>query len=287
MNISKTVSTVTNKFLGTIENIKNADSKRNLKIKDIILIPEFKMLLQMDSSVVESMTESMKTEGFKPGHEIHIWIRNGQYVLIDGHTRLKVWSSLGNTTIPCIIHHFENQEEARNFALAEQKNRRNMSQDALLQAIAAYDFTKGKGNTSGEKGKASEIIGKKLGVSAKTVEKARVVLREATDEQKEAISKNELSINKVYEQIRKSPAEPVSSSADSKIQISAASKKVSKPTSKETAFLQGIHYAITRFHAGATIADLVTESSDGCNVSVMMASLNGIDFSKLLNSSNV
>lgn len=285
MNISKTVSTVTNKVLGTIGNIKNADTKRNLKIKDIVLIPEFKMLLQMDDSVVESMTESMKTEGFKPGHEIHIWNRNGEYVLIDGHTRLKVWSSLGNTSIPCIIHHFENLEEARTFALAEQKNRRNMSQEALLQAIAAYDFTKGKGNASGEKGKASEIIGKKLGVSAKTVEKARVVLREATEEQKEAISKNELSINKVYDQIRKTPAN--STSANSKESIPETPKKTPKPTAKETAFIDGIHYAITRFHAGASLAEIIAESSAGCDVSAMMATLNGVDINQLLSSSNV
>lgn len=47
-----------------------------------------------------------------------------------------------------------------------------------------------------------EIIAKQIGVSTKTVEKTRVVLKEATPEQLEAIKKDELSMNQVFNQIR-------------------------------------------------------------------------------------
>jgi hypothetical protein len=203
-----TFNTITNSIKSKIENIQKADQKKNLKIKDITLIPEFEKLLAMDDSVVNAMTESMKTEGFKPGHELHIWAHDGKHILIDGHTRRHCAIKAGLTSVPCIIHHFDTLEEAKKFAIREQTDRRNLSGEALLQAVANFNFEKGKGNSGDEKGKASEIIGKQLGVSSKTVEKARVVLKEATEEQKEAIRKEELSVNQVYNQIRgKSSAE--------------------------------------------------------------------------------
>ena len=56
-----TFNTITNSIKNKIENIQKADQKKNLKIKDITLIPEFEKLLAMDDSVVNAMTESMKS----------------------------------------------------------------------------------------------------------------------------------------------------------------------------------------------------------------------------------
>ena len=179
-----TFNTLTNSIKNKIENIQKADQKKNLKIKGITLIPGFEKLLAMDDSVVNAMTESMKTEGFKLGHELHIWAHDGKFILIDGHTRRHCAIKAGLTSVPCIIHHFDTLEEAKKFAIREQSDRRNLSGEALLQAVANFNFEKGKGNAGDEKGKASEIIGKQLGVSSKTVEKARFVLKEASEEQK-------------------------------------------------------------------------------------------------------
>ena len=78
------------------------------------------------------------------------------------------------------------------FAIKEQVNRRNLSGQALLDAVENFNF---------EKVKASEIIAKQIGVSVKTVEKTRLVLKEGTPEQIEAIKKDELSMNQVFNQI--------------------------------------------------------------------------------------
>lgn len=142
---------ITNSIKNKIENIQKADQKKNLKIKDITLIPEFEKLLVMDDSVVNAMTESMKTEGFKPGHELHIWAHDGKYILIDGHTRRHCAIKAGLTSVPCIIHHFDTLEEAKKFAIREQTDRRNLSGEALLQAVANFNFEKGKGNAGGER----------------------------------------------------------------------------------------------------------------------------------------
>ncbi len=250
--------------------------KKTLKIKDIVLIPEFQKLLVMEEDVLEKMKQSMKEEGFKSGHEIHIWKRGKKYILIDGHTRKTAWESLGNKTIPCIIHNFASLEEAKTFAIKEQINRRNLSGQALLDAVANFNFEKGKGHTSGEKGKASEIIAKQIGVSTKTVEKTRVVLKEATPEQLEAIKKDELSMNQVFNQIREKRKEEnsekeseVSASTETEIKAEAktekpkakqkAEKTSSKPTSKsktDEAFAKGVRYAISEIRKGISLEDL-------------------------------
>ena len=259
--------------------------KKTLKIKDIVLIPEFQKLLVMEADVLEKMRESMREEGFKPGHEIHIWKRGKEYILIDGHTRKCAWESLGNKTIPCIIHNFADIEEAKTFAIKEQINRRNLSGQALLDAVANFNFEKGKGNVVGEKGKASEIIAKQIGVSAKTVEKTRLVLKEASPEQLEAIKKDEISMNQVYKQIqdkKKPKPEPKAeekSEKDSATQVPsksepeekvdakgeeakakpAAKKSTAKANSKsktDEAFAKGVRYAIEQIKKGMTIEAL-------------------------------
>ena len=259
--------------------------KKTLKIKDIVLIPEFQKLLVMEADVLEKMRESMREEGFKPGHEIHIWKRGKEYILIDGHTRKCAWESLGNKTIPCIIHNFADIEEAKTFAIKEQINRRNLSGQALLDAVANFNFEKGKGNVVGEKGKASEIIAKQIGGSAKTVEKTRLVLKEASPEQLEAIKKDEISMNQVYKQIqdkKKPKPEPkaeeksekesvtqVPPKSDSEAKVdskgeedkakAAAKKATAKANSKsktDEAFAKGVRYAIEQIKKGMTIEAL-------------------------------
>ncbi len=264
-----TFNTITNSIKNKIENIQKADQKKNLKIKDITLIPEFEKLLAMDDSVISAMTDSMKKEGFKPGHELHVWFHNGKYILIDGHTRRHCAIKAGLTSVPCIIHHFETMEEAKSFAIREQTDRRNLSGEALLQAIATFNFEKGKGNAGDEKGKASEIIGKQLGVSSKTVEKARVVLKEATEEQKEAIRKEELSVNQVYNQIRgKSSTERTESNQQ-------------KLSAKEKAFIDGIRYAISQINSGIGLKELYHQTMDDFDYSKKIVSLKSVDFEKL------
>ena len=259
--------------------------KKILKIKDIVLIPEFQKLLVMEEDVLEKMKKSMQEEGFKSGHEIHIWKRGKEYILIDGHTRKTAWESLGNKTIPCIIHNFASLEEAKTFAIKEQINRRNLSGQALLDAVANFNFEKGKGNVVCEKGKASEIIAKQIGVSAKTVEKTRLVLKEASPEQLEAIKKDEISMNQVYKQIqdkKKPKQEPKSEEKADKETVSPAAPKpeseaeteakaeevkakpaVKKSTAKsvsktktDEAFSKGVRYAISEIRKGISLEDL-------------------------------
>ena len=267
-----TFNNITKSIKNKINNFQKSGQNKTLKIKDIALIPEFEKMLAMDESVVSAMTESMKSEGFKSGHELHVWLHDGKYILIDGHTRRYCAMKAGMSSVPCIIHHFDSLEEAKKFAIREQTDRRNLSGEALLQAVANFNFEKGKGNAGEEKGKASEIIGKQLGVSSKTVEKARVVLKEATEEQKEAIRKDELSVNQVYNQIR------------AKATVEKPESELPKLSAKEKAFIDGIRYAIAQINSGVSRKELYHQATDGFDYVKMTAILKDTDFDKLFES---
>ncbi len=259
----------TNTIKNKINNLQKADQKKTLKISDIVLIPEFEKMLPMDESVLNAMRDSMRLEDYKPGHEIHVWLHEGKYILIDGHTRKFVWESLGNKTIPCIVHHFETLEQARIFAVSEQKNRRNLNSETLLRLVSSMDFSKGKGNSGDIKGKTSEIIGQKLGVSSKTIEKARIVLREASEEQRQAIKMHELSLNQVYNQIRaKNPTKTPDTEQP-------------KLSAKEKSFIDGIRYAISQINSGTELKDLYHQTTESFDYSKMTAILKDIDFTTL------
>lgn len=141
-----------------IGNNHKADQKKILKIKDIELIPEFEKLLTMDESVVSAMTYSMKTEGFKPGHELHIWAHDRKYILIDGHTRRHCAIKAGITSLPCIIHYFDSLEEAKKFAIREQTECRNLSGESLLLAVAHFNFEREKVMLEMKKAKLVKLL---------------------------------------------------------------------------------------------------------------------------------
>ena len=62
MNIKETIKSALNTVKETTQKLAE---KRNLKIKDIVLIPEFEKMLAMEETVLSKMTESMRGEGFK------------------------------------------------------------------------------------------------------------------------------------------------------------------------------------------------------------------------------
>ena len=69
---------ILNKVLNIKEQPKDGETKI-LKIEQLSFKPEFQTMLKMDDNILASMTESMKKDGFKQGHEVHVWFHEKQY----------------------------------------------------------------------------------------------------------------------------------------------------------------------------------------------------------------
>ena len=191
---------LTNTIKNKISGFQKAEQKKTLKIKDIVLLPEFEKMLAMDESVINAMTESMKVEGFKPGHELHVWSHDGKYILIDGHTRRYCAIKAGLKEVPCIVHHFATLEEAKKYALREQTDRRNLSDQEIARL---YMQIAGEKDADGKKAKSDAEIAAELQVSPRQIAKIKEVERKASPETLEAFKDGKISLNMAYNETKK------------------------------------------------------------------------------------
>ena len=259
-----------NTIKNKINNLQKADQKKTLKISDIKLIPEFEKMLAMDESVVVAMTESMRTEGFKPGHELHVWFHEGKFILIDGHTRRHCAMKAGLTSVPCIIHHFETVEEAKKYAIREQTDRRNLSDQEMAKAYMALASMK---DSDGKKAKSDAEIAAELQVSPRQIAKIKEVERKASAETLEAFKSGEISLNMAYNETKKELSEQkeVSSLPEKKTE-SAATHKAKEPKQKteekfsdrsrcleQEGFRTGLLYLKKELALGKTLDDILSD----------------------------
>ena len=186
-------------------------------------------MLAMDESVVAAMTESMKNEGFKPGHELHVWLHDGKYILIDGHTRRHCAIKAELTSVPCIVHHFESFEEAKQFALREQTDRRNLSDQEIAKMYMALARMK---DADGKKAKSDAEIAAELQVSPRQIAKIKEVERKASVETLEAFKDGKISLNMAYNETKKelSAQKEETAATEKKSETVSAEKKEEEPT---------------------------------------------------------
>ena len=175
---------------------------KNISIEEIEEHPFFKELYNIDPVLLERITKSMEKDGFDASQPVHIWITTGEdeiphKYLFDGYTRVAAARAAGIKIIPYFEHKFETQDEAYMYALHLQVDRRNLSEQELIDNIEKLMGTEYVQNCIGRK---SEVIADTLGISARKVQQALSVINDATDEQKEEIASGAKSINKIYKE---------------------------------------------------------------------------------------
>lgn len=260
----------TNTIKNKINNLQKANQKKTLKIKDIVLLPEFEKMLAMDESVINAMTESMKVEGFKPGHELHVWSHDGKYILIDGHTRRYCAIKAGLISVPCVVHQFETFEEAKQFALREQTDRRNLSDQEIARIYMELAELKGP---DGKKAKSDAEIAAELQVSPRQIAKIKEVERKASAETLEAFKSGEISLNMAYNETKKELSEQKEETSLSEKKTEPATKTKAKELKQKTeekfsersrcleqeGFRTGLLYLKKELALGKTLDDILSD----------------------------
>lgn len=184
-------------------------ANNGLKLSENILVEKieehekFKNLFSIDKALLNRITVDMEKNNFDSSQPVHIWVTKGDdgkehNYLIDGYTRVAASKMAGIKMIPYFKHIFETFEEAHRYALHLQTDRRNLNGIDLLKNIQEL---MGSDYIQSLEGNKNEAIGKKLGVSEKTVERANKVNSMASDEQIERIENGEASPNQIYNEI--------------------------------------------------------------------------------------
>ena len=180
---------------------------RDLKVK-----APFKNLFPVRESVLNEIVKDIKKHGFDHTRPIVLW-QGHNFTVLDGHTRLRAAELTDTFEVPVEVKSFSTEEEALAYCIRCQRNRRNLSDQEILQCVSELDKRKDKGGDRKSQSvreksiatpvaidRSSDKTAKVLGIGRGKVEKARVVLDKAPDEIKAAVKSGEMSINKAYNQ---------------------------------------------------------------------------------------
>ena len=160
----------------------------------------FKDLFPIREDILNRIMTDMKQHGFDSGHPIVVW-SGKKLTVVDGHTRLLAAINLGIEAIPIVFREFADEKAALEYAIGSQRNRRNLTDAALMKCISALDKRKKTGrpkNGDVLPGKSADRTAMLLGTSRIKVEKIRSIIDHAPEEIKEAIRSGNLTINKAY-----------------------------------------------------------------------------------------
>jgi len=176
-----------------------------MNIESINTAAPFCELFPVTEALKAEIAEDMKKNGFDASKPLVIW--QGKNLLIDGHTRLLAAKEVGIQEVTVNERDFADEDEAVEYAIRCQKNRRNLEDKDIFQCIVVLDKRKDKianlkqGDSEAQScasGKTSSETASVLGISARKVEQARTVWDKAPDELKEAVRMGDMSINAAY-----------------------------------------------------------------------------------------
>ena len=154
-------------------------------------------LFPIRETVMAEIIDDMNKNGFDASHPIVVW----NMTVVDGHTRLRAAVAAGIETVPVVCHRFADEDEALDYAIKTQRNRRNLTDWELFQCLQKLDFRKPRGRNAQSRGKSSVTVANTLGISAKKVERLRAISDYGTDEIKDALRRGEYTVNGAYQAV--------------------------------------------------------------------------------------
>jgi hypothetical protein len=205
-----TLTALSNLAKESIANSGASELSVLVPIADIQLDSNFTDLFPVNEGMVSRISESMQKRGYDKSQPLHVW--KERMLLVDGHHRRLAAIKAGLREVPVFYHHFNSMEEALEYAILLQTDRRNLSDSEIYKTMQTLDRLKDIGRPTDksegrQQGKSAEITAQKIGISRSKVEKARTIQNKASPEIKAAVESGTMSIHAAYsdtmKQIRK------------------------------------------------------------------------------------
>lgn len=178
-------------------------------------------LFPVDPQMVDAIAEHMQENGYEETQPIVLWDltdqENSNHALyvVDGHTRLQASKKAKLSPVYVARMTFQDNDDALQYAIHNQRDRRNLTDADLFRCIEAVDKRKQRGGdrkSEQVKSKTSieaidsvssaEETARIVGTSKAKVERARSVLDHGDEETKEQVLRGEKSIHRAYTEIK-------------------------------------------------------------------------------------
>jgi ParB family chromosome partitioning protein len=183
----------------TLNNAGAVPFTRLIRLEQIKLKDEFRGLFPVVQDNLILIAQRMTENGYDNSQPLHVWECEEGLVLVDGHHRRAAAIRVGITEVPCYLHHFRDHDEALEYAISLQTERRNLSDAELLDMLPKVDALKKRGmGTNGEKGRSSERTAELLHTSRSRVETMRTIEEYGDEEMKEKLRNGEASLHETY-----------------------------------------------------------------------------------------
>jgi len=169
----------------------NAGDSYNVKyisIDKIVIDPEISNIFKPVEYVIEEICQSILKDGFHKEEPVTLWA--GTNILTDGHQRYYGSKKAGLDEIPYVEKEFASRDEAILYTFERQAIRRNLTGAEILEVAKMLPDKKAK---DGE-GRVADIWAKRLGVSRDMIYKAKSVLKNASEEDIQAIKDGKSTI---------------------------------------------------------------------------------------------
>lgn len=175
---------------------------------ELVTRQPFCTLFPVREDIRERILASIQEDGFDASKPINVWRQEN--VVVDGHTRRECAIVAG---IEVLVHFrdFKDEDEAMDYAIANQRDRRNLSDAELAGLVIAVDKRKSRGGDHKSEAAKSISSTKEIdppshiataaltGTSKTKVEKIRTIVDHAEKtgdiEEKEAVLNGKMSIN--------------------------------------------------------------------------------------------
>jgi ParB-like chromosome segregation protein Spo0J len=175
-------------------------------ISELNTAAPFEGFFKIKQQTLADITADMQERGYDRSQPIIVW--KGRDIVIDGHSRLQAAKKIGLAEVPVHEAHFDNEDEAFDYAVHNQRDRRNLTDAELHKLIQAVDQRKRQGERTdlasdeakSTPGKSAAVTAEKLGISVTKAEQSRAVA--ANPEINQKVSGGELSIAKGAKEAR-------------------------------------------------------------------------------------
>jgi len=166
-----------------------------MKISDLKIYEPFNSLFPIVPSVLESIINDIRKNGYDKSKPIEVW-KNGENIVIDGHTRLLASKRAGIQDIPVSENEFSDKIEALKYAISNRRNREDLTDADILRLFIILSkeikSNKERAQSEAKKQYISEI-GNIIGIAQYKVQQISTIIKNADEEAKKAILSGEKS----------------------------------------------------------------------------------------------
>lgn len=180
---------------------------QKISLDKIVTHPTFQTLLPINDKELANIVKDMEENGFDKSKPVCIW--REENVLIDGYTRFTAAKEAGLSEIYKYEMSFGTEQEALEYAMKQQLNRRNLNDAGKIMLIEKLDNLRNPGRKSSDpeadaepRGKSAQALAESLGIGTRTVERGRYVLANADEETLEEVKSGKTSINQAAKKIK-------------------------------------------------------------------------------------